>query len=309
MHYSDLFSFSTSWNVSRHTSGKAMLQEIMALGFQRVELNYKVTAEMVEEITPMIDRGEVEITSIHNVFPRIYDEEYGTDSLLLGHVDGEKRKQAIDLTIQSVNFAARYGAKAVVIHPGEIPVPKNYYDILEKMILEGQRHSKQYAELLEEMQYFRRKGSETYRNLIRNSLEQICNHIGKKDYPIILGIENRMKCHQIPDFEEANILLNKLQELPVRFWFDTGHGLLQEQMGVFDNLKGVQSLQNRIIGTHIHDVVGRDDHLCPYLYTEQLDKYLPVLKDIPIKVLELNAGCLAQDIPKSAEILMNKLCK
>lgn len=52
-----IFSFSTCWNIKRHTAGDAMLREIRDLGFQRVELNYNVTKEMLETIEPMLERG------------------------------------------------------------------------------------------------------------------------------------------------------------------------------------------------------------------------------------------------------------
>lgn len=51
------FSFSTCWNMKRHTTGEGLLQEIRGLGFRRVELNYNVTEEMLLTIEPMIERG------------------------------------------------------------------------------------------------------------------------------------------------------------------------------------------------------------------------------------------------------------
>lgn len=64
-----IFSFSTCWNIKRHTAGDAMLREIRDLGFQRVELNYNVTKEMLETIEPMLERGRWEYPVSTTHFP------------------------------------------------------------------------------------------------------------------------------------------------------------------------------------------------------------------------------------------------
>lgn len=116
------YSFSTCWNIKRHSSGAEMIAEIQELGFQQVELNYNVTTEMLKTIEPMIERGMIGISSVHNTFPHTPDPDYGTDSVLLGFDDEVKRQKAIDLLVGSAEYAHRYGAKAVVVHPGEIPL-------------------------------------------------------------------------------------------------------------------------------------------------------------------------------------------
>lgn len=63
------FSFSTCWNMRRHSTGDGLLNEIRELGFRRVELNYNVTEAMLVTIEPMIERGEIGISSVHNTFP------------------------------------------------------------------------------------------------------------------------------------------------------------------------------------------------------------------------------------------------
>lgn len=117
------FSFSTCWNIRRHTTGDGMLNEIRELGFRRVELNYNVTEEMLATIEPMLERGEIGVSSVHNTFPHVADPDYGTDSVLLGFADREKRKRAVDLLVRSAEYAHRYGGEAVVVHPGEVPFP------------------------------------------------------------------------------------------------------------------------------------------------------------------------------------------
>lgn len=307
MRYSDIFSLSTAWNISRHKTGRGLIEELKTTGFNKIELNYHVTREMAEEIMPLVDRGEIEITSIHNVFPKVFDDEYGTDSLLLGYPDPDKRKKSINLTIGSVEYAARFNARTVVIHPGEIPVPQNYNMLLENLIMQGKKNSPEYIALYSEMLEVREAGSPKYVELIRQSLESVCEYIAKKGYNIALGLENRTRCYQIPVFHEVHTLLDGLKGLPVYFWYDVGHGMLLEQLGMFDNHKDAAALKNRTIGMHIHDIIGCSDHFCPYQFSDKLDKYLDIIREVPIKVFEVGRSCNAEDIRKSAEILAGKL--
>lgn len=62
---------------------------------------------------------------MHNTFPHVPDPDYGTDSVLLGFQDETKRQKAIKLLVGSAEYAHRYGAEAVVVHPGEVPIPES----------------------------------------------------------------------------------------------------------------------------------------------------------------------------------------
>ena len=307
MDNSNIFSLSTSWNVRRHTSGKEMINEIIALGYDKVELSYNVTREMAEEILPMAERGKIKVTSIHNVFPKISDDAFGTDSLLLGYPDPEMRRRAVDYTINTIEYAVRFGASAVVIHPGEVPVSKDYNKMLEELLLEGKKDTPEYKALYEEMLNVRESGSPAYVELIRQSVETICEYIVKKGYGIALGLENRTRCYQIPVFYEVHTLLEGLKDLPVFFWYDVGHGMLLEQMGMFDSYKEAGALVERTIGVHIHDILDCTDHLCPYQFSDKMDKYIDIIRKIPLKVMELGRSCKAEDIRRSTQIMLAKL--
>ena len=108
------YSFSTCWNIKRHTTGSAMIDEIRSLGFQRVELNYNVTPELLSTIEPMIEHGDIGVSSVHNTFPFIADPDYGTDSVLLGFKDEAKRKRAIDLLFNLRNTLIVMGRRQLL---------------------------------------------------------------------------------------------------------------------------------------------------------------------------------------------------
>jgi sugar phosphate isomerase/epimerase len=302
-------SFSTMWNYMKSSNGAELLQQILDLGFQKVELNYRISREMLATMEPLIERGEIAVSSIHNVFPRVDDPAFDTDSLLLGYGDPDLRAESVRLTCQSVDYAQRLGAAAVVIHPGEVPLrEERHYDrMLKQLYREGKKESPEYEGLFREMRDYRAQNAPVHVSLIRQSLEAICDYIAKKNYPVKLGIENRAMCHQIPDFAEAGRLLTELEELPVYFWYDTGHGMVMENMGLFRNLDGALALAEKTIGIHIHDTIGVEDHWAPYIHSNHLDDFLELIAKIPLKVLELGTKNSAADVRKSVAVLCEKL--
>jgi sugar phosphate isomerase/epimerase len=297
------------WNYMKSSHGAELLHQILDLGFHKVELNYRISREMLATMEPMIAKGRIGVSSIHNVFPRVDDPAFDTDSLLLGYPDPELRRMAVELTKQSVDYAQRLGAAVVVIHPGEIPVSEvDHYDrSLKQLYRGGKKDTPEYAKLFAEMLDYRSQRSPCHVELIRQSLTEICEYIGRKNYAVKLGIENRAMCHQIPDFNEAGQLLEALRELPVYFWYDIGHGLVLENLGLFNNLAGVLGLVDQTIGIHIHDAIGVEDHWAPYLHSNHLDDFLGLIAKIPVKVLELGAKNSAADIDKGVTILCDKL--
>ncbi len=135
----------------------------------------------------------------------------------------------------------------------------------------------------------------------------MCDYIYKKNYKIYLGIENRAMCHQIPDFYEAHYLTQMLKDSPVYFWYDIGHGIMMDNLGMFNNLNELKKMKDRIIGIHIHDAIGMHDHMCPYIHSNYIDNFIDVIKDVPIKVLELGADNTTEDIMRGIGILHNKI--
>jgi sugar phosphate isomerase/epimerase len=306
------YSFSTCWNIKRHDAGRAMVEEIKALGFQRVELNYNVTREMMETIEPMIEMGEIGISSVHNTFPHIADPDYGTDSVLLGFDDDDKRQRAIELLVQSAEYAHRYGGQAVVVHPGEIPFDYNIDSELKKLWREGegQGSSDSYRKLWTEMLDRREALSDAYLRTIQQSLEQVCELIAKKGYNVALGIETRSRCYQMPTLQEAKTVIDRMKGAPVYLWYDIGHGMMMGRMGLYDNVNEVKAMKDYIIGVHIHETIELSDHWCPYVHSKDLDyfdHFIDIIKAAPIKVYELKAACQPAEIEESHRILTNKI--
>jgi hypothetical protein len=172
------FSLSTSWAGDKFQNGDQLVEKYLSLGFKKIELNYSITDQMFNEVLPYVKAGKVEVTSVHHPFPKHYDEEYDTDSIMLGFLDEEKRKKAVDMTKTSIDYANRIGAKVVVIHPSEVPVSdERHYDrLLKNLYKEGKRNTQEYKKLYEEMMDHRGDSS-VYVDKVVESLHVLWDYI------------------------------------------------------------------------------------------------------------------------------------
>lgn len=306
------YSFSTCWNIKRHTSGADMVQEIADLGFRRLELNYNVTEDMLATIEPMIERGEIGISSVHNTFPHVPDPDYGTDSVLLGFEDEEKRKRAIDLLVGSAEYAHRYGAEAVVVHPGEVPFEPDISKELSRLYHDEGRDSPAYRSKWEELMERREALAAGYVQKIIASLDEVCNKAISKGIKVRFGIETRSRPQQIPTLAEAKTIIQALRGAPVGIWYDTGHAIMMDRLGLYDSVGEMDGLMDDIVGVHIHETLGLSDHWCPYVHSKDMnfyDAYLPMIRRAQVKVYELKAACKLEEIHESHALLMSKLAE
>ncbi|WNQ13322.1 sugar phosphate isomerase/epimerase family protein [Paenibacillus aurantius] len=304
------YSFSTCWNIRRHTAGRGMVEEIKELGFQYVELNYNVTDELLATIEPMIEKGEIGVSSVHNVFPHVPDKDYDTDSVMLGFDDEDKRKRAVELLIRSMEYADRYGAKAVVVHPGEVPFDTNIDAELKQIYREKGKESAEYRSLWDAMLERRERLSPHYRRRIEESLHTAAEYAAKRNWKVVLGIETRSRCYQMPTLMEAKAICDSLSGSGVGLWFDIGHAMMMERMGLYDNPSEIELVKPYVYGVHIHETLELSDHWCPYVHSGTdrcFDLFLPIIDQAEVKVYELKAVCAPEEIHESHALLIKKL--
>src|SRR2546425_789016 len=142
-----MFSCSTCWNSGRHTDGAAMLQEILDLGFQRVELGHGIRLSLMEGIQKYYDAGKVTFTSLHNFCPLPIEITHAApDCYQFSSHREQERERAIKLTHQTIDFAERLGAPIVVLHLGRVPM-EPITDQLIDLAHKGEHNSRRYVKL------------------------------------------------------------------------------------------------------------------------------------------------------------------
>ena len=291
---------STMWNCRKAASGEELMDQLLALGFVKTELNYRVKPEWLPAIRRYIDAGTIRAVSVHNVFPETRDQRFGTDSVLLGYEDESLRAQAVELGKRSIDWACRLGAGAVVFHPTEVPLPPDQYDVpLKKLIAAHQTDGEAYRRLRREM--IRQRQIGPYITRMLKSVEELCNYVAQENLPVKLGMENRAMCHQAPLFSEYEIIAERFEGSPAGIWLDTGHAIMMMEMGL-QQLPLSDRVKRNIVGMHIHDAVDGLDHYAPCtLPGDVLAGFREYIQASPIKVLELSGRLSAEEVLTGTE--------
>ena len=286
---------STMWNFRKAHSGEELIDQLTALGFSRVELNYQVRVEWLSGIRRRIDEGAIKVSSVHNVFPKTLDKKFDTDSVMLGYEDESLRQQAVELAKGSVEWACVLGAGAVVFHPTEVPMSPDEFDVPLKALIKAHKtDTEEYRALHAKMLAARQ--AQPYLDRMMKSIDELANYVAKYNLPVKLGMENRAMCHQCPIYSEFDMIADRFAGGPVGIWLDTGHAIMMEEMSL-QQLPLSKKAADMIVGMHIHDAVDALDHYAPCtLPNDVLAPYREYIVNSPIKMLELSGRLSAEEI-------------
>jgi len=100
-----------------------------------------------------------------------------------------------------------------------------------------------------------------YIEAVRRSLDSLA--VTAEKHGVRIGLESRRYPHEIPNLEEAAALLAEHDPTVVGFWYDMGHCRVTANLGFASESDWLTTLGDRILGVHMHDVVGLRDHLLP----------------------------------------------
>src|ERR1700761_5729655 len=168
--------FSTCGNSSRHQDGETMIDEILDLGFERVELGHGIRLSLMEGIQRRFNKGDLTISSLHNFCPLpIEITRAAPDCYQFSSTDPRERERAMRHTFQTIDFAQRFNARFVVLHLGRAPLDE-YTDKLVHMAEVGLLHSRTYVR--EKMECIRKRESkvEAYFQRSRECLARVVEY-------------------------------------------------------------------------------------------------------------------------------------
>jgi sugar phosphate isomerase/epimerase len=256
------FALSTHWNASRHTSGEAMIEEILGLGFRRVELGYDLRLDLVPGVEEMVRRGAVTVDSVHNFCPVPVGAPRGHPELFtLAATDPRERQGAIQHTARTIQFAASVGARHVVAHAGNVDMDR-FSPALFEMATAGEIDTPRFEQLKGRMLDQRDRKAEKQLALLRDSLERLTPVLQESD--VTLCLENLPTYESIPTEVEAEHLLRSSGLERVRCWYDIGHAQIRQNLRLINAERWAERLRPYIAGLHIHDVVPPAmDHVMP----------------------------------------------
>ena len=103
-----MLGISSAWCSEICDSGAEIIEEILSLGVSGVELEYRLSRPMLEEIVPLVIRGRISVTSLHNILPlprKIPKNRADGEFVSLSSPDERERKAAIRYALGTLEWA------------------------------------------------------------------------------------------------------------------------------------------------------------------------------------------------------------
>lgn len=272
-----------------------MLREIRDLGFAYAELSHGIRISLLPGIYEAVDAGEIRISSVHNFCPLPMGVNQAAPNVFkFTASDRWERENAIKHTLKSIETAVRVGARAVVLHMGRITM-RDYTERLLEMIERGEMETPRYEKLLAEALEKRERRKDKYTDRADELLKQFIEVAARAG--VRLGIENRDAIEEIPFEGDLPFWLKDLPAESVGYWHDTGHAQIKEHLGLILHRFHLENLADRLIGTHIHDVLapGRD-HQEPGTGTVDFKALAPFVPPDAIRVFEFSPSLSADAV-------------
>lgn len=250
-------SLSTMWMQHRFDRVVPFAAAARALGFGGIELSHIVTPAMLEGA----DLASLGVQSIHFPAP-VLPSPFGRPAEALLSADEENpRHWAVQQGYGSIDLAVACGARAVCLHLGETAAARHLEWALAQRYLAGQRGDAVYDAARRAVEADRQRAGGPALDAARRSLDELAAYAAPRG--VRLGIESRVQHWQIPTLEELGLLLEEHDPAAVGFWYDAGHVQVLQDLGFHRHRDWLERHASRIVGVHVHDVIGLRDHLLP----------------------------------------------
>lgn len=294
------YSISTNWNSYRHDSAESMLEEILALGFDTVELGYALPRSYAEIVIDWQAKGNIKISSLHAFCP-FQNGATPTPELfsICDLRDSKGARQGISAAIETGEFAAAAGAKVVVMHAGRVPVAR-YVQKLSRLFSSGYMGTRRYERAMSKLMSKREKLAPRQFDVLCESLDEILPVYERLG--VSLALENLPTYDGMPSEPELERLFSLFPSLG--YWHDIGHGQVRHNMGLIYHKGIVNRFASKIAGMHIHDVIdGIVDHQMPPGGAVKFEIFKDVVKkNIPL-VFEPSHSCDGQNIKNAVQFI------
>jgi len=258
--------FSTCWNNSRHHDGEAMIAEIVELGFTEIELSHGMTIAKLPGIKRSFENKLFTCAGVHNFFPSPVEVMIDApDAYEFTSHRSWDRKRAMDLTLKTLDVAASFNARYLVLHMGSVPMnPKRWTHKLTALVADGHGGEPKCEKLRQKFIRKREKIGPLYYARAAEALATIAERAA--EVGVKLAVESRSRFEDVPIESEMLRLMDQFKDNPwVGYWHDFGHVQLKHNLGLLDHAEWLASASPHLIGGHVHDVEWpARDHRVPF---------------------------------------------
>jgi sugar phosphate isomerase/epimerase len=238
----------------------AFVERAAELGFGAIELNHSMNHEHLDAFRTGV---ALPATSVHAPAPLERHSRWGWNrDLNLASVDEEERALAVRYAQRSVELASEIGARAVVVHLGQITSGAVDGELKRRELFEGGTTGGDiWAHAGTGAAQVRAQLAPPYLAQAHRSLDELAT--AAQAAGVVLGLETRLHYHQFPLPEEAVMLLADYPPEVAGYWHDSGHAEVLDRLGFVALDAWFERLGDRVVGTHITDVRDLVDHRAP----------------------------------------------
>lgn len=273
------------------------------LGFSRIELNHQVSSAMLAGIA----LDHFQFSSVHEPCPAdVSAETLKARDWVISALDGNNRREGVEAVKRSIDLAHELKAPVVVMHAGHVPSDLALEDKLRALYAAGERRSLEYQAVMERLVASRGELVGPHLEAVRQSLGELLGYAGR--LKVRLGLENRYHYMDIPNLDEMGLLLGLRGPDQLGFVYDVGHAQALDRLGFFAHQEWLERYASRMIGAHLHDVIGVADHYAPGLGEVDFDMVAAYLPSDVVRTCELEVSNSAGQVRAGLEFLVDHGC-
>jgi sugar phosphate isomerase/epimerase len=296
-------SLSTMWARRNFQSLKDFFEAARQLGFAKIELNHQVNSDMLAGI----DLSKYHFSSVHEPCPA----DISTDTLkardwLISSPDEDCRQKGIAAVKRSIDLAHDLSVPVVVVHAGMVSMETTLEQKLSDLAQSYGVRSAECLDLYESKIAERKRLSGVRFEAAIKSIRDLLEYARR--FKIQLGLENRYHFFDIPTPDEMEILLSLADAQELGFVLDVGHAQALDRLGFFPFDGWLQRFSTRIVGVHLHDVIGIHDHYAPGLGEVDFKRLAAWLPETAFRTFEVKPENTADQVVAGLQLLSDLGC-
>ena len=296
-------SLSTMWAFKNYPDLNDFFTVSTRLGFQKIELNHQINSAMLAQVK----LDHYQLSSIHEPCPAdITTKDLVDRDWLISSADEGFRKHGVNSVTKSIDLAHKLGAPIVVVHCGTVPSNINYENKLRTLFGAGNTGADEYLQIKSQLIDHRQKSIGPRLEAVKKSLHELLEHASR--LKVRLGLENRYHYMDIPSIDEMEKLLCLADSSQLGFIYDVGHAQSLDRLGFYSHEDWLNRYSSRMLGTHLHDVIGVTDHYAPGLGEINFTRIAPYLPADAFRTFELLPGNTLAQVKEGLKLLAEAGC-